>query len=387
MPIIASIIASVALIISGWMYVQPEKAPSLGASQTISSLTEITSLSHNDVLPITDTAGGITKKVKWGTATATMKVINDALYSPIFSTSAGLAGLLSNESGTGVAVFNDTPSLLTPTLNVAGTDATGDIYYNGGSGVLTRLAIGSSNEFLRVSGGLPDWDNTALLTNPQTASSTFTATTSFQGSSLTNNALIINGLAYQFPSVRGASSTAMYDNGSGQLSFLKSQWVELCSYSAPGNLSTMTCTTPWNPSVIRIQYYIASSTAANQLVLMTFNGNTSDDYNYQTEQGIGGGTNNNNQATVVSLSSGVSPISASFGSFECSNYTSGIKTCYGQSAYNASDEADGATGFPKYQPLALSYASTNTPISTVTLTTQTGSWGYGSYLKIYGSSD
>jgi hypothetical protein len=38
-----------------------------------------------------------------------------------------------------------------------GSDATGDIYYNSGSGVLARLGIGTTNQVLTVSGGAPSW--------------------------------------------------------------------------------------------------------------------------------------------------------------------------------------------------------------------------------------
>lgn len=188
MPIIASIIASVALIISGWMYVQPEKAPSLGASQTISSLTELTSLSHNDVLPITDTAGGITKKVKWGTATSSMKTVFDTIYSPIFSDSAGLAGLLSDETGSGGGFVRATaPTIASPVISspaiTVGSDATGDLYYRGAGG-FTRLGVPSGvNYYLRSSSTnsqIPEWDN-SVATFPYTSSSTFTSTVTSAG--------------------------------------------------------------------------------------------------------------------------------------------------------------------------------------------------------------
>jgi hypothetical protein len=42
------------------------------------------------------------------------------------------------------------------TINV-GSDATGDIYYRNSSGLFTRLAIGSANQVLTVTGGLPVW--------------------------------------------------------------------------------------------------------------------------------------------------------------------------------------------------------------------------------------
>lgn len=196
-----------------------------GANQKITELTDYTTPIHNDVLPIVDTANGVTKKLKWGTATSTLKAIYDLIYSPIFSTSAGLAGLLSDETGSGGGFVRatsptlTTPTINTPTFDVAGTDATGDIYYNGGSGVMTRLPIGSTNEFLRVSGGLPDWDNTVLLTNPQVASSTFTATSSFTWDNVNSRALIVNGLPYSWQSSRGASSSVLTEDGSGNLRF------------------------------------------------------------------------------------------------------------------------------------------------------------------------
>jgi hypothetical protein len=52
-----------------------------------------------------------------------------------------------------------------------------------------------------------------------TASSTFTATTSILANSLTNNALRLNGLAYQMPSSRGASSTVPFEDGTGNITW------------------------------------------------------------------------------------------------------------------------------------------------------------------------
>jgi|GEM_PF-3083857 len=54
--------------------------------------------------------------------------------------------------GTGAIIGGATMTL--------GSDATGDIYYRNSSGVLTRLAIGSTGNALQVSGGLPAWSST-----------------------------------------------------------------------------------------------------------------------------------------------------------------------------------------------------------------------------------
>lgn len=222
---------------------------SFGANSTISALPELTSLDGEDLFATVDTSAGQTKKLTWDTATSAMKNILDSIYSPIFSTSATFFGLISDETGNAGGVVRATsPTLTTPTLNaptldVAGTDATGDIYYNGGSGLLTRIPIGSANEFLRVSGGLPDWDNTALLTNPQVSSSTFTATTSFSASNVNSNALILNGLAYSMPASRGASSTVLTEDGTGKLRWYLPQSSILYRSSGSSTVSQTATTT------------------------------------------------------------------------------------------------------------------------------------------------
>lgn len=54
--------------------------------------------------------------------------------------------------------------------------ATGDMYYRNSGGSLTRLPIGSSNNMLKVSGGLPTWGDVTF--NTATKTSNYTVTTS-----------------------------------------------------------------------------------------------------------------------------------------------------------------------------------------------------------------
>jgi hypothetical protein len=225
MQILASILISAVMVLGSLAYTQETKAPALGASQTISSLTAGTSLDDADTMAYVDNSGTpTTKKITWGNATSTLKTFYDTIYSPIFSTSAGFFALISDETGSSGGVVRATSPTITtatlsaPTLDVAGSDATGDLYYNGGSGLLTRLPIGANQKYLMASTtGLAEWSSDYILTNPQTSSSTFTATTSFNGSSLTNNAIIINSLAYQFPSAHATGT--LKNNGSGTLSW------------------------------------------------------------------------------------------------------------------------------------------------------------------------
>jgi hypothetical protein len=189
--VITALIAISSLL--GGYIVHEQSTPNVGASQSISSLTELTSLSHNDVLPITEANGLTTKKVKWGTATSSMKAVFDPLYSPIFSTSAGLAGLLSDETGSsGGFVRAGSPSLTTPTMTspviTLGSDATGDVYYRN-AGVFTRLGIGTSGQLLTASStGLPEWRDFSATFDSLTVTGTSTlATTTINGRIATAN--------------------------------------------------------------------------------------------------------------------------------------------------------------------------------------------------------
>jgi hypothetical protein len=74
--------------------------------------------------------------------------------------SASLRAALSDETGTGLAVFATSPTITTPTINV-GSDATGDILYRGGGGGLARLAPGTNGHVLTLAAGVPTWAATA----------------------------------------------------------------------------------------------------------------------------------------------------------------------------------------------------------------------------------
>ncbi len=117
-------------------------------------------------------------------------------------------------------------------------------------GVLNPFWIATSSAYTYNWGAATMW----------TASSTHTATTSFAASSLTNNALGLNGLFYQFPSVRGASSTALLEDGTGKLTF---GYPPSRCYSVATS-STFTGTNSWQftmsynlggtPSVVRANW-------------------------------------------------------------------------------------------------------------------------------------
>ena len=114
------------------------------------------------------------------------------------TTSAQLAGVISDETGSGELVFATSPTLVSPALGTPGSgiltnctgypgdsslvttgtvtsgtwgtgsviggttmtlgsDAEGDIYYRNSSGILTRLGVGSDDDVLTLASGLPSW--------------------------------------------------------------------------------------------------------------------------------------------------------------------------------------------------------------------------------------
>ena len=131
----------------------------------------------------------------WAVATSSIKSDFDSVYSSKFTTSAGLASILSDETGSGggfvrataptidSVILTTSANITAPTFDVAGTDATGDIWYRNSGGLFTRLAFSAGKALWASSTtGLPEWTNTQILLNPMTSSSTFVATTTHAGS-------------------------------------------------------------------------------------------------------------------------------------------------------------------------------------------------------------
>lgn len=187
---LVSVIISAVMVLGSMAWVNEHKPAPLGANTLISALTTGTTLDDADHIIYNDNSGTpTTKKITWANATSSLQTYYNGVYQTLLVNSAGLRGALSDETGSGVAVFGTGPtisganlttsaSITAPTFDVAGTDATGDTYYNGGSGLFTRLPIGSSGQFLMASTtGVPEWNNSQILTNPMNTASTFNATT------------------------------------------------------------------------------------------------------------------------------------------------------------------------------------------------------------------
>jgi len=116
---------------------------------------------------------------------------------------------------------------------------------NGTDIVKTVSGFGNVGQVLASNGAAtaPSWQSISFDTTATyalTGSWTHNATTTIAASSTTANALVLNGLAYKFPSVRGASSTVLMENGSGSLTWGTPVFTVL---SSGGNLALSTSNT------------------------------------------------------------------------------------------------------------------------------------------------
>lgn len=164
------------------------------ASTTLVSKGYVDSIAIAGAVPITTANAGIgllasAREAASSTATG---VFNAITYNKILASSyATDTPQNCSTPGTGGCVVM---SLLNGKLNQSWLDLTQAFSFSG---------------LLTFTGGFLD-----------TASSTHTATTSIAASNTISNALVLNNLAYAFPSVRGASSTQLTENGSGKLTFV-----------------------------------------------------------------------------------------------------------------------------------------------------------------------
>lgn len=142
--------------------------------------------------------------------------------------------------------------------------ASGTIMYGLGASSFGTTTAGSNGQVLALSGGTPTWTSvsvdqslaytwTGLHTFSvgflATASSTFNATTSIAASSLTNKALILNGLPYVWPSSRGSNEAVLSENGSGTLSF-----SDVTTLGAGAFLLASTTDLSLNDSIVETTY-------------------------------------------------------------------------------------------------------------------------------------
>ena len=91
---------------------------------------------------------------------------NGAAGTPL-AVSNDLALAISDESGTGVVVFNNAPSLTSPVLttpSISNINAAGDLIVGTADNTIGIVSIGTTGQVLTVAGGTATWSTPAAGT-------------------------------------------------------------------------------------------------------------------------------------------------------------------------------------------------------------------------------
>lgn len=123
------------------------------ADSKISALTAYTTPLSADLIPIVDTANTATKSISWSAlltalASATQTLTNKTISfanNTITTTSAQLAAALSDETGSGSAVFATSPTLVTPVLGAATATSITSPTVQAATNASVNLASGTYN--------------------------------------------------------------------------------------------------------------------------------------------------------------------------------------------------------------------------------------------------
>ena len=124
----------------------------------------------------------------------------------------------------------------------------------------------------------------------ESASTTFTATTSISASSATNNALILNGVAYAAPSAQGIASSTLTNDGSGNMSWQRPEFTLIASTTLGSAVAstTLSWTMPATGgySDLRVVISVPSFSSNVTRAIMTFNGDTGANYSWAVVNGV-----------------------------------------------------------------------------------------------------
>ncbi len=102
----------------------------------------------------------------------------------------------------------------------------------------------------------------------------FQATTSIAASNASTTALVLNGIPYQLPASRAASSTVLTENGWGHLAWQTPDWRILVSTTTTTSQATTTVTGIPPAQDLRIVLSSASTSGSQNTLVMQFNGDT-----------------------------------------------------------------------------------------------------------------
>lgn len=276
--------------------------------------------------------------------------------------------------GTGIDVARQGTGTTSPSLNrvILGYGASG----------FKVATTGTDGQLLGLSSGVPVWQSASFDTAVSynlTGNWGFqlgASTTRLTASSTPTNPLTLNGLAFSTPSVRGASSTLLYDNGSGVLIFDREGWAELASLRATGSVAGLRVSQFATSTHLKIVLQIPGGTSI--VPIIRFNNDSASVYDYKsyTDFVSTGGQTNDDKMQVDGA--GTATTSSQYLSFEGNNQVTDEKQ------FRLSGVLQSGALVPQVIDGAYSYGNTAQLINTVHVFVNSNTFPENTLLTVYG---
>lgn len=207
------------------------------------------------------------------------------------------------------------------------------------------------------------------------ASSTFVGTTTIAASNASTSALVLNGLPYQMPSMRGASSTVPEENGYGHITYEFQDWRLLASTSTIAAFASTTVMNIPAATDLRVVIEIAN-VGAVQVYNMQFNGDTT--ASYWWSETTSGGVATTDQGSVMRLMN--ANANGLVAQFNISNSPTRFKTVQGtETGLNGGSAGLNYTFWG-------GWTNVSTQITSITLGCAPVACPAGTLIRVYGSN-
>ena len=194
--------------------------------------------------------------------------------------------------------------------------------------------------------------------------------------------LNLNSIPYTFPSVQGASSTALMTNGSGSLTWNTMNWELLGEIVATSSQPALQVN---NFSARTELYFIAAITGGSDAnsVDIRFNNDAGNNYGYTSYSNFAGNQNASNNSLIGTNSTAITGATTSprYFQFKVMNRTSSVKLG------NYEGSIGQLAAIPAIENGSFVWKNTSTQITSIRLAAQAGTLDTGTRLTIYGKSN
>lgn len=209
------------------------------------------------------------------------------------------------------------------------------------------------------------------------ASSTFMGTTTIAASNASTTALVLNGLPYQMPAVRGASSTVLTENGYGHLTYEVPDWRLLAATTTTGVLASTTVPSIAAATDLRVVVDIPNQSSGFQVANIQFNSDSTGVYQWSETTQTGTATTDSGVSSLRFANNNAQQITAQF---NITNVAARPKTVTGLvTGVNGSSAGTNYTFWGVWN-------NSSAQITSVTVGCGLASCPVGTQIRVYGSN-